>query len=35
MNLYDGTTSKVSADVPFTLSASLEVTQDKATLTTR
>lgn len=35
VNLYDGTTSKVSADVPFTLSASLEVTQDKATLTPR
>ena len=32
VNLYDGTTSKFSADVPFTFSAGLKVTGDQATV---
>ncbi|RKQ34856.1 hypothetical protein [Kocuria tytonis] len=33
VDLYDGRTSKVSRDVPFTFSADLEVTGDRATVT--
>ena len=33
MDLYDGHTTKVSRDVPFTFSADLQVTGDKATVT--
>lgn len=35
VNLYDGTTSKVSEDVPFTFRGTLQVTRDKVTVTPR